>query len=156
MIIRAAAIPALLLLVVAAPTLANPDSDRRPTGMLFASGRCDSLSIDGGSVACGTTVFSVLYDDGRRSIAVKGGDGLVSFFGHLEGEDLVVEMVTGVRKGDDGEARAVSQPATGRCTPAILAAKTRFSCNAAWRDGRQFALVFTTNDQPPSGNDLGK
>ncbi|MDB5677979.1 hypothetical protein [Sphingomonas bacterium] len=136
---------------------AAPDLVRVPTDITFASGHCASLVMSGKTMPCGDAILSLHYNDGQRSIAIKSGDGLVSFFGMPDAEGIALSKVTGVRPGDTAaQVTAAAQNITGRCTPALIVARTQIICQATGADGGRYMLSFTTDDKAPETKPFGK
>jgi hypothetical protein len=141
-------------LSTASASAAAPDLARQPVGMASTGGRCTSLVMGGRDTPCGNVIISLRYSDGQRSLAVKAGDGLVSFFGRPDKDGIELNLVTGVRPGASDNVSVASIPVTGRCTPAAIAAKAEINCTATARDGSRYAMTFVTDDKPPADSDF--
>ncbi|THD37849.1 MAG: hypothetical protein E7773_02395 [Sphingomonas sp.] len=144
-------------LLAAGASAAAPDLVRVPTDITFASGHCSLLVISGKTMNCGDAILSLHYDDGQRSMAVKTDDGLVSFFGMPDADGIALSKVTGVRPGDTAaQVTSAAQNITGRCTPALIVAKTEITCQATTADGGRYAFDFTTDEKAPETQPFGK
>lgn len=157
MIQPAAIAVALLAAGLISADAAAPDLARYPTGVTVANGRCTALSVGGKDTQCDDVVLSLQYNDGGRSMAVKAGDGMISFFGKPDETGIVVALVTGVRPGEGTDKTATaSEQVTGRCTPAAIAAKTQIDCQATASDGGRYAFTFVTDDKAPDRREFRK
>ncbi len=144
MLVRVAA-----TLAAAMPIVADGQSAPLPlTSMASVDGNCSSLIVESRRTSCGGIALNMIYGERNASIMFKSGDGVVSFFGTRDDDGgLTVIKVTIGREGQPPQA--VSMPATGRCTVAVLSKpNTHLECSADTSDGKHFAVVFSSTGTP--------
>jgi hypothetical protein len=137
------------VLAVAIPIVAHGQSaPLKLTSMAGVDGNCSSLIVESRRTSCGGIALNMIYGERNASIMFKSGDGVVSFFGTRDDDGgLTVTKVTIAREAQP--TQAMSQPATGRCSVAVLSKpNTHLECSADTSDGKHFAVAFTSTGAP--------
>ena len=141
-------VAAAALFAVAMPAGAGAQTGIPLQAVIGVDGNCTSLIVEGKAVACLGVALNMVYAGQHSSIMFRSPDGLISFFGTLDGKGgITVTKVTIGHEGPPTQTRSVA--ATGRCTAESLREPgTHVECSADTSDGQHYAASFTSTGTP--------